>query len=668
MNLNYRWPATAALACAMTANAAVAGDTADATVTAVRIVGHYDNAVGTSDAASEGTVTSGLIRNRPALRTGELLEFVPGMIVTQHSGDGKANQYFLRGFNLDHGTDFATHVDGMPVNMRSHAHGQGYSDLSFLIPELVERIDYRKGPYFAGEGDFSSAGSARMRLADRLPTGIASLTAGSNGYRRMLLADSVQAGQGTILYGLEGSRNKGPWDTPENVRKANAMLRYQQGPHDDGYTVTAMAYRNRWNATDQIPQRAVDNGTLGRFAGIDASDGGQASRYSLSYAMRKRGAAGLLEADAYAVASTLDLFSNFTYFLDNPVDGDQFTQSERRKLAGLNVAQGWTGSVGRFEMRNKVGLQMRFDRVAPVGLYTSTARVRSGTVREDAVTQASAGVYGENLVAWTPSFRTVAGLRYDAYRFDVASSVAGNSGEVSAHIFSPKLSLIFGPWRRTELFANAGKGFHSNDARGVTHAMPATPLVATRGMELGARTEIIPGLQSSLALWRLDIDSELLFIGDAGDTEPGRASRRRGVEWNNHYIAAPWLLFDLDLATSHARYRQHDPAGQHIPGSLAKVASFGATVTGLGRWSAGLQAAVFRATAFDRGRQHPLARHDAGLRPHRLQIFAVDPAVARRVQPVRPQGQRHRLPVPFAPAGRAARGRRGHPFPSGRTA
>lgn len=594
MNIKRQWPSVAALLCMGGASAAGTCEPAAAALTSVTVVGHYDNAVGTSDAASEGTVTSDLIRNRPALRTGELLEFVPGMIVTQHSGDGKANQYFLRGFNLDHGTDFATHVDGMPVNMRSHAHGQGYSDLGFLIPELVQRIEYKKGPYFATEGDFSSAGAARMRLVDSLPNGTASLSLGENGYRRMVVTDSVAAGADKVVYGLEVHRNRGPWETPEDLRKYSATVRYVHGGKDDGFSVTAMAYRNTWNATDQVPLRAVEGGLVDRFAGIDDSDGGATSRYSLSWALRKRAAGSLTEVDAYAVASSLDLYSNFTYFLDNPEDGDQFTQSERRRMAGLNAAHSWTGSVNGLAMRNKLGLQARADRLGPVGLYHSVLRERSATVREDRVTESSAGIYFENTIAWLPSFRSIAGVRYDAYRFDVDSSIEGNSGKASDGIASPKLSLVFGPWNKTELFVNFGKGFHSNDARGTTQAVsPVTPLVATRGMELGARSEIVPGLQSSLALWWLDIDSELLFIGDAGDTEASRASRRRGIEWNNHYIATPWLLFDLDLAVSRARFTQPDPAGERIPGSLGKVASFGATVTGLGRWSGGVQARYF---------------------------------------------------------------------------
>ncbi|WP_080753361.1 TonB-dependent receptor [Janthinobacterium lividum] len=567
----------------------------------VRVTGHYDNAVGTSDAASQGVITSELIVNRPALRTGELLEFVPGLIVTQHSGDGKANQYFLRGFNLDHGTDFATHVDGMPVNMRTHAHGQGYSDLNFLIPELVQRIDYKKGPYFASEGDFSSAGSARIRLADKLPEGQASVSVGQHGYVRGVVADSFAAGQGTLLYGLEVNRNNGPWDVPERVRKYSGVLRYSQGTPDNGFSVTAMAYKNGWNATDQVPLRAVASGRIGRFGSLAPSDGGDTSRTSLSYAMRKRTQNRLFELDAYLIRSQLELNSDFTYFLANPATGDQFQQSERRTVAGVNAGESWSTQLFGLPLRNKLGVQARYDRLSPVGLYNTVERLRQGTLREDRVREASIGLYGENTVQWLPWLRSVAGLRYDAYRFNVNSSIAGNSGAANDHVVSPKLSLILGPWSKTEFFVNYGKGFHSNDARGTTQtrladgaaSTPVTPLVPTKGMELGARTEWLPGLQSSLALWRLDIASELLFVGDAGETEPSRASRRHGIEWNNHYIAAPWLLFDLDLAASRSRYTENDPAGNFIPGSIDKVASFGVTVTDQGPWSGAFQLRYF---------------------------------------------------------------------------
>jgi outer membrane receptor protein involved in Fe transport len=370
------------------------------------------------------------------------------------------------------------------------------------------------------------------------------------------------------------------------VRKTNALLRYSRGSADGGWSLTAMAYRNRWTATDQVPLRAVESGLIGRFGSLDPTDGGATARTSLSYALRRRAAASLFELDAYLVRSRLDLFSNFTYALANPDGGDQFQQSERRTLAGLNVTQSRTADWGGLAVRNKVGLQVRQDRLDPVGIYTTVARVRTGTVLEDRVRETSAGLYVENVAQWRPWLRSVAGLRYDAYAFRVGG------GSADAHIASPKLSLIVGPWRLTEFFVNAGRGFHSNDARGTVQAARGTPLVATRGAELGLRTEAAPGLQSSLALWRLDIDSELVFVGDAGATAPSRASRRHGIEWNNHYVAAPGVLLDLDVAVSHARYADHEPAGNDIPGSVNRVVSFGVSVD-RGRWSGGFEVRHF---------------------------------------------------------------------------
>ncbi len=574
---------------------AAAGDAAPVSV--VQVTGHYNNAVGTSDAASQGSITADLIAARPAMRTAELLEFVPGMIVTQHSGDGKASQYFLRGFNLDHGTDFATFVDGMPVNMRTHAHGQGYTDLNFLIPELTQRIDYKKGPYFADEGDFASAGAAHIRLADRLPQGLASAVLGGGGYRRALLADSWRTARGTLLAGAEVNTNDGPWELPQRVRKLNGMLRYSEGSHHDGFSITGMAFSNRWQSTDQIPLRAVQSGLIGRFGNIDPTDNGGSSRYSLSYSRRMRTDTGLLEADAYLLHSALQLTSNFTYYLDNPGGGDQHRQRERRNAAGASLAQSWRATWAGLEMQNRIGVQVRHDRLAPVGIYDTGAGLVAGVVREDRVRETSVGAYLENTVQWQPWLRTLAGLRGDAYRFNVAGGDAANSGRANAHIVSPKLSLVFGPWRHTEYFINAGRGFHSNDARGTVQTRlpdgsptdPVTPLVATRGSEIGVRSEFVPGLQSSLALWRLDIDSELLFIGDAGETEATRPSRRHGIEWNNHYVATPWLLFDLDVAASRARYADSRPEGGRIPGALNRVLSFGATVRDAGRWSGSFQ-------------------------------------------------------------------------------
>ena len=575
---------------------------------AVTVQGNYNNAVGTSDAASQGSVTSKLIESRPTLRPAEVLEFVPGVIVTQHSGDGKANQYFLRGFNLDHGTDFATFVDGMPVNMPTHAHGHGYSDLNWLIPELVSRIDYKKGPYYADEGDFSSAGAAHISLFGNLPKGIASLTLGEHQYERALITKSMALGDGKLLYAIEAAHNNGPWDSPEKFHRLNGVLRYSFGDGGSRSSITAMAYSAGWNSTDQIPQRAVDQGLIARFGAIDPSDGGNTSRYSLSYSTERSDDNGSLKVNAYAIQSRLDLFSDFTYNLDNasPLNADQFEQAEHRKVFGGGVSRSFNGKLGGVDSVNTIGAQVRHDRLDPVGLYSTVARERISTTQEARVRETSVGVYAENSTQWTPWLRSVAGLRYDGFHVDVASSIEANSGTKSASLASPKLGLIFGPWNKTEYFVNVGYGYHSNDARGVTETLTpkellpaqASPtLVRTKGAELGLRTEIIPGLQTSLALWQLKLGSELVFSGDAGDTEASGASRRYGIELNNHYIATNWLLLDADIAVSRARFTEDQGEapnlGRYIPGSVDTVVSLGATVTEYGPWFGQFQLRYF---------------------------------------------------------------------------
>src|SRR5882672_3953023 len=531
----------------------------------VRIIGHYENAVGTSDAASQGYITPQLIEARPMQRPGEVLEYVPGVIITQHSGDGKANQYFLRGFNLDHGTDFSATIDHMPVNMPTHAHGQGYSDLNFLNPELVSRVSYKKGPYFAEEGDFSSAGAADIDYYTKMPKGVASLGLGSNGYRRAMAANSFDAGPGHLLYGFELLHNDGPWVNPEDYRKLNGVLRFSHGTNADGYTVSVMGYDGKWNATDQIPQRAVDAGAISRFGAIDPTDGGQTSRYSLSLDRHKTLANGaVFHMDVYAIKYRLNLFSNFTYFLDHPSVGDQFEQADDRTVVGLTPRWVLTENWGERQITHELGIDARRDDIN-VALYNTTARERivttPSTARSDKVLQTGVGLYYENALQWTDRFRSIAGVREDFYDASVDSDLAGNSGTTRAHIASPKLSFIFGPFDKTEYFLNYGQGFHSNDARGTTIAaatkVPA--LVKTRGEEIGVRTERVPHLQSSLSLWQLSLDSALVFKGDAGTTEASRPSLRRGIEWSNRYIPHDWLLVDLDLSVSRARFTVTDP-------------------------------------------------------------------------------------------------------------
>jgi outer membrane receptor protein involved in Fe transport len=545
-----------------------------------------------ASAASEGTVTQREIVSRPSIRPADVLELVPGVIVTQHSGAGKANQYFLRGFNLDHGTDFSARVAGMPVNMPSHAHGQGYLDLNFMIPELVRRMDYRKGPYYADVGDFSSAGSVFIDYFRVMPQNFAQLEYGSYGYRRALAAASPQLGPGNLLLAGELFHDDGPWEVPQDYRKLNGVASYSVGNVSNGWSITAMGYSGKWTATDQVPLRALQSGLVGRFGTLDASDGGRTSRYSLSGQWTRSDATSATSANAYFIDYSLDLWSNFTYFLNDPVNGDQFQQSDRRKIGGLDLAQRWQGRWNAIEFENAVGFSGRYDRINPVSLSLTKERQRLAVVREDDVNQYSLGLWAQNDTHWTDWARTVLGARAEQFRFDVASSLPENSGAESAYKILPKATLVLGPWSRTELYANWGQGYHSNDARGVLTRVnpdprdpgflqpvdPVTPLAKTTGYELGLRSAPGGGFQTTLALWRLDISSELLFVGDAGTTEPSRPSRREGVEWYAYWAANPWLAFDLLYAYTKARFTDGDPAGDRVPGAIEQAANGGVTV------------------------------------------------------------------------------------------
>ena len=575
----------------------------------VTVHGHYSNAVGTSDAASQGVIRGELLQDIPLLRPGEALETVPGLVVTQHSGDGKANQYFLRGYNLDHGTDFASSVDGVPVNLPTNAHGQGYSDVNFMIPELVDRINYRKGPYFAQTGDFSSAGSADIQLRKRLDHNIADFTAGSYGFERLLLAGSRtlmsptsgDAPSGPVLLGaLELQRTNGPWTVPEKLQKTNGLLRLSDGTIASGWSLDGIHYAANWNATDQVPLDLIQSGQLGRYSAVDPTDGGNTGRDILSGEWHEVDEAGFTRVSAYAEHYRLQLWSDFTLFENNPAKGDQNQQAENRNIFGGEIVKGWNHGLLSHESTTELGLQLRHDNIN-VSLKNSAERVPYETLTDDQVSETSAGLYLQNSTSWNPWLRSLAGLREDKLSMAMTARVNPlNSGTASGSRFSPKLGVIFGPWAKTEFFLNAGKGFHSNDARGVigrldpqgapVTAVPA--MVGSFGREIGVRTEFIEGLQSSLALWSLNSDSEILYLPDSGATEATGASRRHGLEWNNHWVARRWLLLDADLAWAHSRYANmnaNGAIGNLIPNSVARVALFRAAIHDLGPWSGGIE-------------------------------------------------------------------------------
>jgi hypothetical protein len=536
------------------------------------------NGFSSMTAASAGDVSQEQIASQPLLRPAAVLENVPGLIVTQHSGEGKANQYFLRAFNLDHGTDLAVEVDDMPVNMPSHAHGQGYADLNFLIPELVDDLRYKKGPYYADEGDFATAGTARVDLIDQAPASVA-LGYGEDGYRRALFVGSAPVAGGTLLGAAEIYHNDGPFDVPDDYHRLNGILRYSSGTARDYFAVTAMAYSGNWNSTDQVPERAIEERIIDRFGSLNPTDGGETSRSSISLSAGSRTDTDQTQISAYVIRYKLDLWSTFTYYLKDPSYGDQMLQHDDRVVYGAKGSKSWFADLGTSPMINVIGVQARVDDVRDVGIFPTFQRQPLGTTQNAGVVESSLALYAENTVQWRDWLRTVLGVRGDLFGFavkdkmlnangscDLRSDPLGcDSGEHRASIFSPKLALALGPWAKTTYFIDLGDGYHSNDARGVTRSgqnhgvPPVTPLTRATGAEVGLSSQIIPEWDTSLDIFALKLKSELVFDGDAGVTAPSGSTRRTGVEWGNTYHINQWLSAQMTAAFTKARF-DHDNA------------------------------------------------------------------------------------------------------------
>jgi hypothetical protein len=602
----------------------------------VVVQGRQDSLLGLAESAGQGTTGAAQLADRPILRSGEIMETVPGMIITQHAGGGKANQYFLRGFNLDHGTDFATYLDGMPLNLPSHAHGEGYSDMNTVIPELVQRLDYEKGPYYADVGNYGSAGAAHLEFYKTLPQDFLTVEGGMFGFERGVFGLSQKLGPGNLLCGGEASHDDGPWVHPDDYSKFNGLMTYSQGDDANGFSVTGRAYHGQWNSSDQLAENAVP--LVGFFGTLNPTDGGESDRYSLQAEWHRQDANSETKIMAYGFYYDLDLFSDFTYYLTDTNRGDQFEQQDRRWVGGWDarhtISSQWFGR----DVENSFGLQIRNDWINN-GLYQTEDRARvnkidynaagdpalPATTEADHFTDTEAGLYAENKAQWTDKFRSVLALRGDLDYFDVTSlATPANCGTSATLLPSPKMSLIFGPWAKTEFYAQGGFSFHSNDGRGATQTAepvsadnpyPGTAvskirgLVQTKGAEIGVRTLAVPDCQSTLSLWYLYSDSELQLDGDTGSTVASKEpSNRYGVEWANYYTPIKHLAFDLDLADSTARFTSADaadaapvspgstalgPGGTRVPEAVGMVISSGITLHDWNGFSASLRLRYF---------------------------------------------------------------------------
>jgi hypothetical protein len=573
-----------------------------------------------ADSASAGVVTQKQLSARPLLRTGEVLEAVPGLVATQHAGEGKANQYYLRGFNLDHGTDLAIHVDGVPVNLPTHAHGQGYSDVGFLIPELIESVHYRLGPYHAQDGDFAAAGSVRLRTVRRVNHPLGSVEVGGFGSRRALVAVSTEVRDGDLLLAAERLQDDGPWAVKQNLQRSNLLGKFTTGSAANGWGLGLTHTTAAWTSTDQIPQRAVDAGLISRYGSLDPSAGGQSLRTSAHAHWAHSTEQGQTQLKAYALRYAFTLYSQFTYFTrgcDEAVGNgtlpaacngamalDQFAQVDQRRAVGLNLSHRIalptlalpTLANAPSEAAVTVGMDWRHDGIAEVGLYEAQARQITQTVRRDRVRLNTLGLWAQTELPLAATLKSVLGLRWDHHAADVVNLAGAQGGKSMASIVSPKASLIYSPSAATTWFAHAGRGFHSNDARGTVQiSHPATALVAATGAELGLRHQPGPALRSTVALWALRLNSELVFLGDAGTTEPSRPSRRRGLDITHRWQPSAAWAVDADLSLSRARFTAAQAgeatqatsataataatlaSGNHVPGAMERVASVGIT-------------------------------------------------------------------------------------------
>lgn len=579
--MNRKW----IIAClaATGAQPALAQTPADESVEAtITVFGRGEEKIGTAHAASEGSIGGADLLVRPLLRVAELLEAVPGMVAAQHSGSGKANQYFLRGFNLDHGSDFTTTIDGVQMNFRSHGHGQGYLDLNGLIPEIVAREDFRKGPYRADGGDFALAGAAYMTTIDGFERPWVAAEAGSYGSRRLAAGGTIKGvGPGDLTLVAQAKRYDGPWEEPERLRHYSGFAKYRMPLAGGELDATLHAYRGTWHPTEQIPERLIGSAACKDvFCSPDPSARGETTRIVGNIGVTQPD----WRANAYVQFYDWAMYSNPTY-ADSDGSSAQIRQYDRRWIGGLTAAKSWHVAP---TLDLSIGTENRFDHIGSVGVDRTADRRFLFSLGRYHVEELSAALYGE--ATWQPlsGLRLTGGLRGDTYHYSVRArdAAAQGLGEGSGHdaILSPKASLAYKVAPQLELYANWGRGFHSNDVRGAVNVdTPVPVLVRGTGKELGGRVQI--GSASLTATyWWLNVGSELRFVGDSNAVEPSGASKRHGYELVAFWRPFRWLALDGNYTASHARYDN----GDHIPNAFENAASAGASII-LDPWEASIR-------------------------------------------------------------------------------
>lgn len=510
------------------------------------------------------------IKMRAINNTQEALRMIPGLFIGQHAGGGKAEQIFLRGFDLDHGTDINISVDGMPVNMVSHAHGQGYADLHFVIPELIANVNFRKGAYYPEKGNFTTTGYVDFRTMDRLPGNSIKLEAGQfNTFRGVgminLLGKAALQQEQSAFVAAEWIRTDGYFESPQNFKRYNLFGKYHGRLNQQhSLTVSLSTFASDWSASGQIPERAVMNKSIGYFGAVDPTEGGYTARSNVNVQLTtslRNG--GLVKNQLYYSAYDFKLFSNFTFFKADPVNGDQIRQKESRKIVGYNGSYSIAKNVGPVKITSEMGSNIRLDKTNGSELSrTIDKTIVTNPIMFGDITESNVSAYVNETITVSPKFTINTGLRYDHFFNHYKDHLDNRAGgKATAGILSPKLNFFYQPTANTQIYFTNGKGFHSNDTRVVVPQNGLSVLPAAYGSDLGIVTKIRKNLFVNVALWHLYLEQEFVYVGDEGVVEPSGKSRRFGVDLSMRYQPVSHLFFDMDLNYSRGRSIE-DPRGQ----------------------------------------------------------------------------------------------------------
>lgn len=531
-----------------------------------------DIEVSQSPSQIASTISTLDIALRPVKTSQDILKIVPGLFIAQHAGGGKAEQIFLRGFDIDHGTDIALTVDGMPVNMVSHAHGQGYSDLHFVIPETIERVAFDKGPYYAGKGNLNTAGFADFRLKKRLDVNLLQLEGGQFGYWRGLgmfnLLKKENDNSPSLYLATEQVISDGYFESSQNLRRFNGLLKYHHRlSQNHSLEISASAFHSQWTASGQVPVRAIERGLISRFGAIDDTEGGETNRLNLNLQLSSElSNSAFLKNQFWLSQYDFSLVSNFTFFLNDPVNGDQITQSEGRTLFGSRHSYHQEHSLFDLSASLELGAGFRQDFVEDVRLSRT---VKRSTVLADLsrgnVAENNLFLYAEEQLDLSDRLLLTGGLRYDYFTFNYKDRLTNLSATETKGIVSPKLQLSYQATDALSFYTKTGLGFHSNDTRVVVAQQGQQILPKGFGVDVGTYWKPSKNLFVNLALWQLDLEQEFIYVGDEGIVEAGGRTHRAGIDLNLRYQLGSWLYADMDLNLTKARLTQASEGADYIP-------------------------------------------------------------------------------------------------------